>query len=318
MTPVVYISGTGRSGTNLMKEILGSHSQVATLPFEHRYTIDPHGLVDYYKNIDNWSPYLAESKLRSLATFLRNLASRDTKIFDESQQLRSEGKTGHPYAGWELDKWIPKYSIFVEELLTQLTDFEYQAAYPGTEAGEQESKMYYPNRSAEVVKMAIGNFIEQCNAAITSQQDKSIFVEDNTWSILFADVLSKLTPEGKMVHMIRDPRDVIASMQRQDWTPTSLENIVKYYKDLISQWQIVRKQLPASFYLEIKLEDLLSETKYTLNDICEFIGVKVEQSMLEVDLSKGNLGKYKKQFDSAEIEFIESELSDIFDQYQYP
>lgn len=317
MTPVVYVSGTGRSGTNIVKEILGKHSQIATLPFEHRFTIDPHGLVDYYRNMENWSPYMADSKLKELAAFLRKLANRDVRLFDESQQLQAEGKTAHPYVGWELEKWIPGYTQFVEELLANLTVFTYEAAYPGSEAGVAENTMWYSSPDIEKSRIALSVFLEKCHGAITHHQSKQIFLEDNTWSILFADVLNRLSPQGKLVHMIRDPRDVIASMQKQKWTPSTLQNVITYYKDIIEKWQAVRKKLPYSFFLEVRLEDLISETKHTIEDLCEFVGVAAEQTMFEIELTNANVGRYKEQFSTAEVTLIETQLTDFLQQYHY-
>ena len=54
---VIFIGGSGRSGTNILRKILSNHSKVASLPFEHRFIIDPNGIIDFYNSFTlNWSP----------------------------------------------------------------------------------------------------------------------------------------------------------------------------------------------------------------------------------------------------------------------
>ena len=43
---IVHVSGSGRCGTNLLKDLLGRHPDVHTLPFETRFTVDPDGILE--------------------------------------------------------------------------------------------------------------------------------------------------------------------------------------------------------------------------------------------------------------------------------
>ena len=66
----IMISGTGRSGTNIIKDILNLNSSVYALPFEHRITIDPDGIIDFYlSSLNIWSPYMYDKKLKNLKSF---------------------------------------------------------------------------------------------------------------------------------------------------------------------------------------------------------------------------------------------------------
>ncbi len=317
MTPTIYISGTGRSGTNILKEILGSHSEVATLPFEHRFTIDPDGLVDYYRNVDNWSPYLAEARLKRLESFLLSLAQRDEANHRESQELKAGGKTGHPYAGWELEKWIPGYIDRVKELISSLTKFSYEASYPGSEGGIAKNIMYYPNKDKKLVRDTIAAFIDECHLAIVTCEGKKVFAEDNTWSILCAGSLCELTPQAKMIHIVRDPRDVVSSMQEQNWTPSNVDQVIDYYQDIMDKWMDEKSDIPQSFYKEIRLEDLVENTEKTIMNICQFVGIEFEEKMLDIELTSTSIGRYRSHYSEKEIGKIESHLSRAMSAYNY-
>ena len=70
------IGGTGRCGTSILRRILATHSEVAALPIEHKITVDPEGIIDFYNSYSsNWSPYLADQKLKRLESFLYTLSS---------------------------------------------------------------------------------------------------------------------------------------------------------------------------------------------------------------------------------------------------
>ena len=40
---ILFVGGVGRSGTSVTRQVLGLHPQVANLPFEYRFIIDPDG-----------------------------------------------------------------------------------------------------------------------------------------------------------------------------------------------------------------------------------------------------------------------------------
>jgi len=118
----IFITGSGRSGTNVTKAIFGNHSKCAALPFEYRMSIDPGGIVDFINQYaSTWSPFMADVRLRALEDFLSSLAHRDDDAFS--------GPT--PYAGWELEQWMPGYQKLVKNLMNELCEYDYEGMWPG-------------------------------------------------------------------------------------------------------------------------------------------------------------------------------------------
>ena len=71
----VLICGTGRCGTNIVKEVFSVHSSVITLPFEQRFINDPDGIIDFYNSFSaSWSPYIADRKIKRLEALLRRMS----------------------------------------------------------------------------------------------------------------------------------------------------------------------------------------------------------------------------------------------------
>ena len=119
----ILIGGTGRCGTNLLKNIFTNHSNTVTLPFEQRFFIDPDGIIDTYSSLKNiWSPFIADKKIKRLEKLL-NEVSRDKNIhkfigkilscFDKSGKFITRKK----YIGWELNKYFPNFQIHNETII---------------------------------------------------------------------------------------------------------------------------------------------------------------------------------------------------------
>ena len=320
----VFITGTGRSGTNVTKAIFAQHSQCATLPFEYRFTVDPGGIIDFLNQYSSsWSPFMADKRLREFEKYLLSLGQKNEFDFTASQWLkkvdpRAEKITPYAYSGWELEKWFPGYKKNVKELIDKLVDFKYTASWPGSDSLSEANQMYFgsPKTKNELIPLLSG-FLEICFQSFLDKSNKEVFVEDNTWSLLYADDLLKLVPEGKILHIIRDPRDVITSLLMQKWTPSDLDQILSWYKSLMSTWKSEKAKLEKDQFIEIKLENIISNTKEVIQHTCKFIGLEFEEEMTQLDLSKANSGRYKTELSNIEINKVEDTLSEILSEYNY-
>lgn len=328
MTPtdpkIVFIGGTGRSGTNISKAILSKHPEVASLPFEYRFIIDPDGLVDFYKSFTAaWSPYMADRRLRRLEKFLRGLSREPLghRIAGEIiRMLNRDGRIISPrqYHRWHLNAHLPNFEKHVNNLMRNLVQFTFPAAWVGTKSYTLFPKVYYAGPIlSENLAHIIGNFIKAVIGDFLASQKKSVFVEDNTWNILFAQELLEFVPTAKILHVYRDPRDVIASFVHQRWSPSDVEQATLWYRDIMTRWLTIRNLLPPDAYFEYSLEELVQLPKTTLSRICDFIGIPFAPSLLEIDLSHSHRGRWRKDFSPKQIQVIENILYDILIEFGF-
>ncbi|MCF7805441.1 MAG: sulfotransferase [Candidatus Marinimicrobia bacterium] len=317
---IVFIGGSGRSGTNITKEILGQHPDVATLPFEYRFIIDPNGLIDFYNSVNaSWSPYFIDSKIKQLEYFLLTLATKssDKTILSRRKPFIKTRSAEHWYKEWELEKWIPDYTRFVNQLISELSDFTYSAKWPGLPESHPEEKMYFSAKRGTELRGILGRFIYRCVNAILSDQNKSVFVEDNTWNILFAKELLELCPSGKILHVMRDPRDVVASLRQQRWTPGNLLAVLRWYKGVMTRWEHVKSSLGETQFIEIKFEALVQNTEPILKELCSFIHLSFQEVLLDISLDKAHIHRWQSDFTEEEKVIIEKELKSQVQKYGY-
>ncbi|MEM9546097.1 MAG: sulfotransferase [Bacteroidota bacterium] len=311
MIDTVFITGTGRSGTNLLKDIFSNHSDVASLPFESRYTVDPDGVFDFLRSYTSWSPFLANKKINRLTDLLKSLAHRNEATYDNEDVNVKE-----PYADWELNKWIPGYYDSVLQLETELCTFTYEARYPGSNTHEVHTMDYYSYQK-EIVEKVLKNFLENCNEAIRKDKDCKLLIEDNTWSFIYSNEIMRLLPNSMLIFMMRDPRDVISSMKNQRWTPNNTSDLITYYSDLMKVWEEQKQKISEQSYMEIRFEDLIADSNEVLRLICRAINLDFEEGMLDQDMSKSNIGRYVRDLQQEEIEMIEVALKDTLEKYEY-
>lgn len=301
----LFIGGTGRSGTNITRKMFSLHPDVASIPFEYRFIIDPDGIIDFYQSITNaWSPFMADVKIKRLYSYLMNLAEKNPNKKN--------------YKDWELAEWFPDYKENIKVLIDELKTFDYPGFWPGA-IGDKSSYMIsfseYKNR--EKLSEILGRFLRKNIDNYIKINNKSIFVEDNTWNILFAKELSEIMPESRMLHLIRDPRDVIASFMEQRWCPNDFDRALKMYKSIMFKWFKVVEVLPENYCKLVKLEDLVKQPKAIIESICDFSDIPFNPKMLEIKLNKANEQRWKKTFTKENEKTAEKELENIFEKLTY-
>jgi hypothetical protein len=93
------------------------------------------------------------------------------------------------------------------------------------------------------------------------------------------DVLHRIFPNAKFVHLVRDGRDVVLSQKSIEWMSGNLPKLI-----LDWQWKtIIAHKVGSALgnnFLEVRYEDLVRQPEKTLRLICEFIDETYDPAML--------------------------------------
>ena len=93
--------------------------------------------------------------------------------------------------------------------------------------------------------------------------------------------------------------------------PTLLKNKVAIiYNDIMSHWLEIQTKLPVNRWIQIKLEDLTRTPEKELKNICSFLELPWEAQLLEMDLTKSNSGRWKKEIHNHETNQVLSLLQE--------
>jgi len=316
------IGGSGRSGTTLLAKIFKNHSQTVVAP-EWRFLIDPDGVLDFIAGSQRWSPYHFDVSYKRLREVLLDVAqvSKHQAIFNKIIRTgildRINRVLSPRYSTITARETSPNYLTFVNNLCEELSEFKFSGYWVGTPFLAEKEMVYSNIQNIERINEIFQRFIYSIVDDVKLAQKAEFYVEKNTWNILWYDEIYRLLPESKLVHIYRDPRDVVASFSTQTWMPSDARKSAIVYKNIYDRWNVVRSKVPAENVLEISLESLVKEPEKLLRQITSFWGMPWENSLLGVDLSGSNTGRWKKQFDSQQQNEITSVLQDCLEQLGY-
>ena len=253
-----------------------------------------------FVDVDKDTMGLSPSKLKS---FLENLLYKHPKK--------------EKYIDWELSLWFPNFKKNIDQLINELKTFEYQGYWPGANGDESKYQIFFSRYNNKNVLSILRKFVLNNINDYLVLKNKSFFVEDNTWNILYAYELYKLFPQSKLIHVVRDPRDVISSFMQQRWCPNEFEKSLEMYLSILERWFHIEKKLPKSFYKIVKIEDVVSDRKYVLNEICDFLNVPFSNDLMNIELNKLNQHRWKKTFTDEQIIKLEKRLINVFNKLNY-
>lgn len=97
-------------------------------------------------------------------------------------------------------------------------------------------------------------------------------------------VLVELFPAARIVHMIRDGRDVALSWLRTRLEPRNLYTAARLWKERVTAGRVAGSHLPSAMYLEVRYETLLREPEAVMRTICAFIGEPYDDIVLSPSL----------------------------------
>jgi hypothetical protein len=106
-----------------------------------------------------------------------------------------------------------------------------------------------------------------------------IFLEKTPGHALFIPEIVQLLPAAKIIHLLRDPRDVVASLLAaskswgKDWAPRRAKHAARLWCEHTRRAQAAGKLLPPGQFLEVSYEALLANPTRGLVAITRFLNL---------------------------------------------
>lgn len=123
-----------------------------------------------------------------------------------------------------------------------------------------------------------------------------VFVDKTTMNSIDAGLINVLFPDGKILFLVRDARDVCLSCFMQIMTPTpstmhllTWEGTARFHAQTLRFWQTIKPRLTIPF-LELRYEDAVRHFEPVFRDVLSFIGVEWDAGVL--DFHRRASGRY--------------------------
>ena len=146
---------------------------------------------------------------------------------------------------------------------------------------------------------------------------------------LYLDTLREWFPDAPILHIVRDPRDVVTSSHRMFGAPSAVVTA----RTWLSHNLAARRSSHRSQYLEVRYETLVAQPELELTRICKFIGEEYFPSMLtpeqrsvehpgewdrlQTPLTTGRVGQWRRELTRQQVAQIEWVLGPHLETFGY-
>lgn len=98
----------------------------------------------------------------------------------------------------------------------------------------------------------------------------------------------EMFPDGKVFHVYRDPRGLLSSWGKMTFMRENLYlNCIFNWIDSARYMLHYRKTLPPERYHTVRFEDIHAHPERTARDLCSFVGVPFEETLIQPELWPG-------------------------------
>ena len=332
----IFVGGTGRSGTSIMANLLNSHSDIVLPTHENKIIVEKFGLRDLVDQIggrfDMKRNHYAIADFIRWARKLRTLGFRDQRLNDEIRSLTTTGNMGfhraceiaaraHPEADLSIHAighafGLTHYDKCANTFINKICEHTIIEGLVDTEGLLKPFFLARPMDRSQILE-SCREFLDELYTIPIKHDSAKRWCDDTPSNWLYCDFLYELYPDMRFIHMIRDPRDVVASYVKQVWAPADPRAIVSMFKSQYADYEDVKRTIPAENIKEIRIEDIAIEGPRVMDELSAFLGL---ENRFDLDLfinDKANTGAHATLLECDVVDLIERELSEWMQKHRY-
>jgi hypothetical protein len=183
----------------------------------------------------------------------------------------------------------------------------------------------YVERSA-----ALDGARDLCDAVFAGfvEEETPRLAERTPLHVLHLDLISEIYPDARIVHIVRDGRDVARSIAAQRWGPGEIREAASEWRTSIRSAR--EAGLPASSYREVRYEALLEDPAQMIRGLYAWLELPVDDQIVRTATAEArapaNLGsdpsgigadKWRDAYTASELEAFEEVAGDLLDVLGY-
>jgi hypothetical protein len=291
----VFVGGTGRSGTTVVGDLLGLHQDIRTsVPIEIKFLANKSGLLQLVFGRD-----APDSEKKIALLDLRKRRRRWISKREKFKKIQAEFLDRIWNTWWDIDA-PPPHGRGLQSGITK------------QQLEKLLATLIFELRINRV--WAARRFMRNFISSQAAHRGQKYWVETTPLNIAQAERILKIFPNALFINMVRDPRDVIASLLTKNWGPTTpLEGIEWIQKRLIDAHNALRT-IPAKQQITIALEDLaINKREQSYQSLLTFLGLQDDPAMrafFETELTPqaATSGRWKTEIASPEFLSAYAEL----------
>ncbi|MEO7198573.1 MAG: sulfotransferase [Solirubrobacterales bacterium] len=244
---LLFIGGTGRSGTHVLSHLLGSHSRYARVPIEARFHVNPQGFPDLLSG--RVSP---EQFLRKLKRFWW----KRIRAGEVAPVLARRLAFGRKVRG--LHKVVSQESF-------DAAVAEFERTYPAD------------------LDLASRNLFLDLLWPIAAAEGKPGLIEMSCFTIAEGPTLVRLFPEAQLIHTVRDGRDAgsskVSKRQKRSHPRDGSEGL-RWWEGRLRKIEAGVRELPEGKLLTVSLDELVAgDREGVYGELLSYLELEDEPAM---------------------------------------
>jgi len=316
----IFLGGTGRSGTTILRDILLQSESIVGCSNELRFTVDPNGILDLYDALStNWDPYRADTAILQFDNFVKKSIHGNIFYALVRHGLGKVKISGFPYRHIRLKNHKHEMMIEHKKFIAQVHSSRSNTIWYGSRPFKINPQLYETNswEEKDLSQAFTQHFSAFFNAMDPIKNDSSQYwLDDTPYCTSHAQSLKKIFPESKFINIYRDPRNVLASYLHKIWGGDikDLENIALRIKNVYLKIEQERKEIPENDYINVSFEKLIHSPVQELEIISEKLDL---QKSIKTHLIKSSkVTSYSKFFTKSQLNSINTILADEIKKYE--
>ena len=246
---LLFVGGTGRSGTHVVSQLLANHSHWARVPIEARFHVNPQGFPDLLSG-----QVTPEQFLRKLKRFWW----RRIRAGEVAPVVARRIAFGRKVRG--LHKVVER-----DRFDAAVAEFERTAPAD--------------------LDLASRNLFLDLLWPIAAAEGKPGLIEMSCFTIAESPTLIRLFPEAKLIHTVRDGRDAgsskVSKRQKRSHPRDGSEGI-RWWEGRLRKIEAGVRELPPGRLLTISLDELVDgDREDVYEQILGYLGIEDEPAMRE-------------------------------------
>jgi hypothetical protein len=244
---LLFIGGTGRSGTHVLSQLLANHSRYARVPIEARFHVNPQGFPDLLAG--QVSP---EQFLRKLKRFWWKRIRAGEVAPVVARRIAFGRKVRGLHKVVEKDRFDAAVAEFSA---TSATDLD----------------------------LACRNLFLDLLWPIAAAAGKPGLIEMSCFTIAASPTLLRLFPDAKLIHTVRDGRDAgsskVSKRQKRSHPRDGAEGL-RWWEGRLRRIEAGVGELPPGKLLTISLDELVAgDREAVYGEILRFLEIEDEDAM---------------------------------------
>jgi hypothetical protein len=142
---------------------------------------------------------------------------------------------------------------------------------------------------------------------IAPLRDGQLFLEKTPGHADYVREIVELLPESRIIHLVRDLRDVVASSKAasqswgRSWAPGSMKDAVTMWRASVTAVQEAKKYLGPAQLLELRYEDLLKQPLPSLRACVKFLRLDWDDAAMRQAIEVNEATRARKSGGGAPI-----------------